>query len=182
MSEPKPLLKPVAPATVEPRLWTGGRFIEDEWRVLADAEPVPAGGHVLLTLARFRAEHAALAADRIPVGVVVDPAKADELSGSDVASAAVIALDFPKFTDGRAYSVARRLRDRHGFRGQIRATGDVLLDQLPLMLRAGFDAAVVRDAATVAALERGALPESTLAYQTGSEGASGPWRLRRAAR
>ncbi len=55
-----------------------------------------------------------------------------------------IDLHFPKFTDGRAYSQAYLLRRRLGFRGEIRATGDVLLDQLVQMQRSGFDAAVLR--------------------------------------
>jgi uncharacterized protein (DUF934 family) len=51
----------------------------------------------------------------------------------------LIALNFPKYTDGRAYSQARLLRGRLGYRGELRATGQVLLDQLPFMLRCGFD-------------------------------------------
>ena len=55
-----------------------------------------------------------------------------------------INLEFPKFTDGRAYSQAFLLRRRLGFKGEIRATGDVLIDQLVQMKRSGFDAAVLR--------------------------------------
>ena len=55
-----------------------------------------------------------------------------------------IDLSFPKFTDGRAYSQAYLLRRRLGFKGQLRATGDVLIDQLVQMQRSGFDAAVLR--------------------------------------
>jgi uncharacterized protein (DUF934 family) len=51
-----------------------------------------------------------------------------------------VILDFPKYTDGRAYSQARLLRERHGYRGELRATGNVLRDQLLLMRRCGFDA------------------------------------------
>lgn len=56
-----------------------------------------------------------------------------------------IELDFPKFTDGRAYSQAVLLRRRRGFAGEIRATGDVLIDQLVQMQRAGFSSAVLKD-------------------------------------
>lgn len=55
-----------------------------------------------------------------------------------------IDLNFPKFTDGRAYSQAYLLRRRLGFKGELRATGDVLVDQLQLMQRSGFDSAVLR--------------------------------------
>jgi uncharacterized protein (DUF934 family) len=56
----------------------------------------------------------------------------------------VIALRFPKWTDGRAYSQARLLRARHGYRGELRATGDVVVDMLPLLARTGFDAVQLR--------------------------------------
>jgi uncharacterized protein (DUF934 family) len=64
---------------------------------------------------------------------------------ADIAKALVIDLHFPKFTDGRAYSQAALIRKRLGFKGQLRATGDVLVDQLQLMQRSGFDVAVLRD-------------------------------------
>ena len=61
---------------------------------------------------------------------------------------ALVALEFPKFTDGRAYSQARLLRERYGYRGEIRAVGDVLRDQLRFMARSGFDAFELRVIAT----------------------------------
>ena len=64
---------------------------------------------------------------------------------ADIAKAAVIDLHFPKFTDGRAYSQAALIRKRLGFKGELRATGDVLVDQLQLMQRTGFDTALLRD-------------------------------------
>ena len=65
-----------------------------------------------------------------------------------------IDLYFPKFTDGRAYSQAFLLRRRLGFRGELRATGDVLIDQLVQMQRCGFDSAVLRDGLDAAAAQR----------------------------
>nr|WP_251140784.1 DUF934 domain-containing protein [Rhodoferax sp. U11-2br] len=65
-----------------------------------------------------------------------------------------IDLHFPKFTDGRAYSQAFLLRRRLGFKGELRATGDVLVDQLQLMQRSGFDVAVLRADQSMAAAER----------------------------
>jgi uncharacterized protein (DUF934 family) len=64
---------------------------------------------------------------------------------TELASAQVVELHFPKFSDGRAYSQAVQLRRRHGFKGEIRATGDVLIDQLVQMQRTGFSSAVLRD-------------------------------------
>lgn len=75
---------------------------------------------------------------RLTVANDVDPREAD-LSGIDV-----IELNFPKFSDGRAFSQAFLLRRRLGFTGQIRATGDVLIDQLVQMQRSGFSQAVLR--------------------------------------
>jgi uncharacterized protein (DUF934 family) len=62
--------------------------------------------------------------------------------GSKLEGVKLIVLNFPKFTDGRAYSQARLLRERLGYRGELRATGAVFLDQLPFMLRCGFDSFV----------------------------------------
>jgi uncharacterized protein (DUF934 family) len=73
---------------------------------------------------------------------------------ADIAKAAVIDLHFPKFTDGRAYSQAALIRKRLGFSGELRATGDVLVDQLQLMQRTGFSTAVLRDGQSMAAGER----------------------------
>ena len=73
---------------------------------------------------------------------------------ADIAKAAIIDLHFPKFTDGRAYSQAALIRKRLGFKGELRATGDVLVDQLQLMQRTGFSTAVLREGQSMAAAER----------------------------
>jgi uncharacterized protein (DUF934 family) len=72
----------------------------------------------------------------------------------NLADVARIDLNFPKFTDGRAYSQAFLLRRRLGFQGELRATGDVLIDQLVQMQRSGFDSAVLRDDQDVAHAKR----------------------------
>ena len=76
--------------------------------------------------------------------ILVLPNDADPLT-VDLAGVERIDLDFPKFTDGRAFSQARLLRGRLQFKGEIRATGDVLIDQLVQMSRCGFDVAVLRE-------------------------------------
>lgn len=75
-----------------------------------------------------------------------------------------IDLEFPKFTDGRAFSQAFLLRRRRGFSGEIRATGEVLVDQLPQMVRSGFDAAVLKDGQSVEIAQR-QLARYTAHYQ-----------------
>ncbi|SFD66009.1 DUF934 domain-containing protein [Paracidovorax konjaci] len=81
------------------------------------------------------------------------PNDADPLA-QDLAGIDRIDLHFPKFTDGRAYSQARLLRQRRQFAGEIRATGDVLIDQLVQMARCGFDVAVLREGVDLADAQR----------------------------
>ena len=73
---------------------------------------------------------------------------------ADLQGASRIDLHFPKFTDGRAYTQARLLRQRRNFTGEIRATGDVLIDQLVHMARCGFDVAVLKDGVDAADAQR----------------------------
>jgi len=121
--------------------------IADDWRVLrplAEEQGAIPGGRVIVPLATWLAQQAALIA-RDDVGVW--------LAGTDdpgelapwLPVLSLVAVDFPKFTDGRGYSIAYLLRARFGYRGQLRAIGDVLPDQLFFMKRVGFDAFAVRE-------------------------------------
>src|SRR6185437_4791475 len=87
---------------------------------------------------------------------------------ADLADRPLVALAFGRFADGRSFSYARILRDRLGFAGELRATGDVLIDEIPLMLRCGFDSFEVTNAPTLRVLESGQLPGSPLHYQPSS--------------
>jgi uncharacterized protein (DUF934 family) len=101
-------------------------------------------GHLLLTLEQWSAVRAHWPVG-LPTGIVV-PNTADVATiAHDVPRLALVVLQFPKWTDGRAYSQARLLRTRHRFTGELRAAGDVLVDMLPLLSRTGFDAARLRD-------------------------------------
>ncbi len=80
----------------------------------------------------------------MPVGVSVPNDAAIEDLAADLPRLALVALEFPKWTDGRAYSQARLLRVRLRYGGEVRATGEVLVDMMPLLARTGFDAAVLR--------------------------------------
>lgn len=181
MSEPAPLLSPLKPATAEPRLWTASGFIADSWRTVGDDVVFPIAGYAIVSLPRWRAEQATLAALGVPIGIAVQPSETLDFVADDIARLAVIALVFPKFTDGRAYSTARRLREA-GYVGEIRATGDVLLDQLPLMLRAGFTSFEIASAATIQALAAAPLPALSRVYQVGAVTAAHKLRSRRATR
>ncbi len=115
------------------------QIVEDRWQPIGDEDALPVGA-VIVSLARWQRERAELLARGGPLGVRL-PNTADlaELV-ADLPLLEVVALEFPKFSDGRAYSQARLLRERHGYRGEIRAVGDVLRDQLFFMARCGFDA------------------------------------------
>jgi uncharacterized protein (DUF934 family) len=80
----------------------------------------------------------------LPVGVKVANDTDIENVADDLPRLALIALNFPKWVDGRAYSQARLLRSRYHYKGEVRATGDVLVDMLPLLARTGFDAVLLR--------------------------------------
>lgn len=159
------------------------RFVDpnsDRWRtVAADSAPgdVPVGApHLLLTLAQWHAVRD-LWPDGTPVGLSVGNDVDVETLADDLPRLAVVALHFPKWTDGRAYSQARLLRSRLAFDGEVRATGEVLVDMLPLLVRTGFDAAVLRADQSDEAARR-ALSFFPDGYYQGDVGA--PWpRFRR---
>jgi len=121
--------------------WRDGRAAaeHDPFTYLVDDEPAPAGP-VIVSLARFHAEGGRLLGEGRAVGVRVAADEAVESLAYDLPSLALVALEFPKFKDGRAYSAARILRERYHFTGEVRAVGDVLLEQAPYMIRCGIDA------------------------------------------
>lgn len=121
-------------------LLKNGALVLDPWIALADEAPIPSDGPVLVSSARWQSESAALAGRPAPIGVRLKNTDAVEGLAPDLGRFELIALEFPKFTDGRAYSQARLLRERLGFAGELRATGQVLADQLLFMRRCGFDA------------------------------------------
>ena len=130
-----------------PQLIKNGAVVADRFTLLRDAASladVPVGTPAIVPLALWQSERDALLQARADIGVWLSPADDPAVLQDDVASLPVIAVDFPSFTDGRGYSIARLLRDRHGFRGELRAVGDVLRDQLYALAECGFDAFAVR--------------------------------------
>lgn len=119
------------------------RIVEDRWRHVADDAELP-DGPAIVSLARWIRERALLLERGEPIGVRLPNTTNVADLAADLPVLAVIALEFPKFADGRAYSQARLLRERYGYRGEIRAVGDVLRDQLLFMARNGFDAFELR--------------------------------------
>jgi uncharacterized protein (DUF934 family) len=164
-------------------LYQNNAFVADAWIKLADDAAVPAEGDVILPLPRWRKERSDLAARAGKTGVSIAPGENWDDLVAALPGVALIALVFPKYTDGRAFSTGTQLRVRHDYKGEIRAVGDVLLDEIALMIRCGFDAFEVTDERTIRALERGYVPKVSLFYQPalGVEAPAGtrPWLRRR---
>jgi uncharacterized protein (DUF934 family) len=118
--------------------------------VIDDAE-LPGDGAILISAARFLENAEALSKRAGKIGVIWPNNRDLDDLVPHLARLAVVALVFPSFRDGRAYSQARLLRERHGYEGELRATGQVLRDQFVFMLRAGFDALEVKKEADAAA-------------------------------
>jgi len=121
-----------------------GRIVEGRYLRVADDAPIPERVPVIVSAQRFLAEADALSRRDGSLGVAwPNDRRVAELKPW-LGHLALIALNFPKFRDGRAYSQARLLRETYGFRGTLRATGDVLRDQFTFLLRAGFDSFEVK--------------------------------------
>lgn len=117
-----------------------GELADDPFRRIADDESLPASGAVLVSLERWQSERDQLLEREDALGVVLQSDQSPELIATDLEHLALVALEFPQFRDGRAYTYARMLRERFGYTGEVRAVGDVLMEQLHFMLRTGFDA------------------------------------------
>ena len=144
----------------------------DRWKpVVGEDGPMPhPDPHAdrLLTLEQWHAvrEHWPQA---LRVGVSVPNHIDIETLVADLPRLDLVALQFPKWTDGRAYTQARLLRTRYGYRGELRATGEVLVDMLPLLARTGFDAVQLRADQKIDAARR-ALDFFTGHYQSDAVG------------
>ncbi len=122
----------------------GNTVVADDYVHLADDAELPADGAVLITAERFLADPEAALSRKDKTGVIwPNNRDVDDLL-PHLDRLAAVALVFPVFRDGRAYTQARLLRERFKFRGELRATGQVLRDQFVFMLRAGFDAFEVK--------------------------------------
>lgn len=133
-----------------PEIIKNGSIASDDWQVLKLGEgetpetvALPAAA-ALVPLAVWLARKEEILSRGTPVGVWLDSSEGPEAIAADLERFAVIAVNFPKFTDGRSYSTTRLLRERYGYQGEIRAIGDVLFDQLFYMKRCGINAFALR--------------------------------------
>jgi uncharacterized protein (DUF934 family) len=140
-------------------------LITDTW-LHADADgEIPAAGDVIVPFARLMKEFDALAMRADRLGVRLGNVDRAEALATFLPRLSVIVLPFPAFNDGRAYSIARQLRQM-GYRGELRATGNVLPDQLQLMLQVGFDAFEITERFPLELWQK-ASRQMSLAYQRG---------------
>lgn len=122
--------------------------VEDRWTLVPatdEPESVELAGDLIVPLNVWQARSEELRARGTGLGVWLDSTEEPETIAEDLGDLDLVAINFPVFRDGRGFSSARILRDRYGFRGELRAIGDVLRDQLFYMKRCGFDTFALRE-------------------------------------
>jgi phosphoadenosine phosphosulfate reductase len=158
-----------------------GVFASDPWDQTLEGD----ARRCLLTLPEWQERHEAGQPLPSPLGLVLEPGVAVEELGDHVQHFDLIAIAFPKFTDGRGYSMAWLLRSRLGYKNELRAVGDVLFDEMQFMVRCGFDAFDVVDGDTMRLLQEGRRGAFDRFYQPGLEPevpeGTRPWARRPAA-
>ncbi len=156
-----------------------GEAAADPWVYVEGDEPVPPELPSIVSPDwLFAAAPAAIESRSAPSGVAWPNDRPESELAPYLPQLSLIALEFPVFRDGRAYTQARRLRERYGFKGEIRATGDVLRDQFLFMARAGFNAFEVKKATDAEAFTQ-TISTFSIRYQpAGSDSPSFRARLR----
>jgi uncharacterized protein (DUF934 family) len=126
-------------------LLKSGKIVDDVWAFVEDGHELSPGGCITVSMGRFLSEHEQLLHRNRTIGVRLAVSDDPALLAPFLDQIHLVELQFPKYTDGRAFSQAQLLRRRFGYKGEIRAIGQVLRDQLRLMIRSGFDAMQVED-------------------------------------
>ncbi|MFO1073788.1 MAG: DUF934 domain-containing protein [Geminicoccaceae bacterium] len=162
-------------------LLRGDQVVADDWQALAAGEPLPAGGRILVPYARLLAEPEAFAGFAGELGVRIEPGERVEALAPWLGRLRLVAVVFPSFGDGRGFSTARLLRERHGFAGELRAVGNLLVDLRQFLRQCGFDSFELPEGRL---LDNWRRPVTTvsLSYQTDYAVARGPeavWQARR---
>ncbi|MBZ5487853.1 DUF934 domain-containing protein [Halomonas aquamarina] len=129
------------PVHVNHLLINGGLAVENAWCVSYDVDVLPEQRPAFVPLALWQVNKQD---EELAPLLLSDTELTAELA-ADLAPLPAVSIDFPSFTDGRGYSLARLLRERFGYAGEVRAVGDVLVDQLDYMRRCGFNAMALRD-------------------------------------
>ena len=160
------------------KIWNESGFQNDDpWVIETEETKAGSNEKPLLPLASFieKAE-----AGETGLGVLIQPADNVKALAPHLDKVALVAVNFPAFNDGRAFSHSSLLRERLGYPGELRAVGDVLIDQIPLMLRVGVTSFAVSNATAIRRLEEGRLPGIDNHYQPTARKAEDPksysWR------
>jgi uncharacterized protein (DUF934 family) len=151
-------------------LLKNGAFVPDPWQRVIDLDGVgdlPQDGKLLLSVEQWRGFAAAHPHANLAYGLLLEPGTKVEDFAGDFERLSLVAVDFPKFVDGRGYSMGRKIRERFGFAGELRAVGDILFDQIQFLSRCGFDAFDITDRATLALIEQGRHASLAHFYQPG---------------
>ena len=158
-----------------------GALQPNSWRFVGDDAAIPADGPVTVSLKRWLGDGETLRGRNAPIGVRL---KNDEsplsLAQAHLHRLAVVEVEFPKFTDGRAFSQARILRDKLGYKGEVRAVGTILRDQYFYMTRCGIDSVELPEGKPADGY-LAALKEFSAWYQPASDGRVTVLELRHAA-
>jgi len=157
------IAKPMA--AQELNLFKDGKFVADPFRPWAEGDDAASVRYTHIPLPVFLENREAVLANPHPVGLLVSPGDNVELVEKDLGRFSSVAVNFPAYTDGRGYSTARLLVERYNYDGELRAVGDVLHDQIPLMRRCGITAFVVHHEPTKKALAEGKLATVDIFYQ-----------------
>ena len=158
-----------------------GQIVPDRYRYVGEDEPIPERVPVIVPAQRFLTSTDALIRRDGSLGVLWPNDRRIAELAPWLGHLALVALQFPKFRDGRAFSWARMLRQRLGFRGEVRAVGNFIYDQINYQHRVGFDAWAVPDDFTLEQFQR-ALAEITYVYQPSTDGRKTVEALREATR
>jgi uncharacterized protein (DUF934 family) len=157
-----------------------GKLAEDPWHKIVNGEALPSDGPVVVPFERWRVDRDKLLGRNTPLGIRLANTQSVAELASDIERLELIVLEFPKFVDGRAYSQARLLRERYGYRHELRATGNVLRDELQFMQRCGFDAFEIDDPKALESWQA-AIKEIDVFYQPASDNRATVRDLRRSA-
>ncbi|WP_417693593.1 DUF934 domain-containing protein [Roseibium sp.] len=143
------------------KIFANGAFRDEEWAHIGLEDDLPETGNVLLPMSRFLEEPNSFAGSNRGLAVVVAAGEDVELLADHLDKVAIIAVDFPAFSDGRGFSAARVLREQLNYQGDIRAIGKYILDQAPLLRRCGVTSFEISKPEVLKALDAGEWPEVT---------------------
>lgn len=143
------------------------KVIEDAWSLLPDDGDLPSSGDIIVGLKTWNERASELVGRSGKVGLVLRSHEGPE-EIQRLEQLPLIAIDFPKFTDGRGYTSARLLRDRFGYKGELRAIGDVLRDQLFYMARCGIDSFALKPGKNIDDAVQ-ALDDFSVTYQAAAD-------------